>query len=94
MKHLFIFLVRPNAPFRDHGWVVYDFSPSSLGVFLLLRVLLPFRLEIVDIGREVGFERPVMDDFFECSREVQGLGVEDSLLSLAEEVLDSYVHDV
>ena len=70
------------------------FTPSFLGLFLPLCVPLPFCFEAVDAGREVGFERHVVDDFFESPREIQRFGIEVSLLCLPEEVLDSYVHDI
>ena len=73
-------------------------SPRAfLGCFSLYVSLSLLALKIlkdVDAGQEVGFERPIVDDFFEGPREVQGFEVEVSLLCFAEEVLDSYVHDV
>ena len=75
------------------GVTVVD-NVAALSVAVTVVVLFLFILPVVNASWQVRLERPIVDYLLKHSGEVEGSGVEDSLLGGTEEVLDTYVHYV
>ena len=97
MEHCAVPLVWAYAPFRVHVGISNECALGSLPFvfpfpFVLLFVYVWFG--IVNAGRQMCFECPVLHDFLKHTGEIQRVWIETPLLCCSKEVLYAYISDI